>query len=845
MPIVITPIVITMPLIDAALIGPLRRSPGRTALVVVAIALGVALGFAIYLINRSAADEVSLAARSLYGVADLAVESAVGLDEDLYPRIAGISGVALASPVVEVQAKLANRRGALTLLGVDAFRSRSLQPSLAALAGSMSSANSTALDPQAVFLSASAARDLQLVTGDFLDLQVGEKTQRLRVAGVLPPAGLEDRAGVIDIAAAQWKFGQLGKLSRINVRLASGARVDRVRSAIAALLPADARVTTPGEASNDALRLSRAYRSNLTALALVALFTGGFFVYSTQSLATLRRRREFAVLHALGVTRGEQLALLLAASAVIGLCGALLGVVLGIAAATLGLGALGGDLGAGYFRSQASDLDVRAWEVTLFCLLGVLVAIVGTLRPAIDAARVPTASALKSGDIASHEMRTHAPIVAVLLMLALAVLALPPVAGLPLPGFVSIALLMVGIVAATPAIFRFVLRSAPLARSVPYQVAIAQIAGTARYATLSVSAILVSFSLMVSMAIMVTSFRSSLDQWAERMLPADVYVRVGYVGQSAHLDERSAQTIGRLSGVEQFESSRFARVQIAADKPPLTLIARTANHVRLDEALWLTGTAKSAPRADVTPVWINEAASDLLGRLPGDTFEVSVAGHPLTVFVQGIWRDYEHQNGAIVMNRTTYVQLTGDAAVNTVSLWLKPGISSQSIQSAIRDVLPGTQYDLRTPPDLRRLSLAAFDRTFAVTYLLELVAVLIGLFGIAAGISAQVLARRGEFGVLRHLGFTRSQIGTMLAIEGAVLGAMGVIVGLLTGGVVSLILIYVVNRQSFHWSMDLAAPGWLLSSLSVTLIAAAALIAVISGRQAMSADVVKAVKEDW
>jgi putative ABC transport system permease protein len=832
------------PLIDAALAGPLRRSPGRNALLVIAIALGVALGFAIYLINRSAADEVSLAARSLYGLADLSIESAAGLDENLYPRIAEVPGVSVASPVVEVEGKLANRRSSLTLLGVDAFRSRQLQASLAALAGTMSSAGSAAFDPRAVFLSASAARDLQLDTGDVLEIQIGEKIEQLRVAGVLPQAGLEDRAGVLDIAAAQWKFGRLGELSRINVRLAGGARTEHVRAAIAALLPPDARVTTPGEASNEALRLSRAYRSNLTALALVALFTGGFFVYSTQSLATLRRRREFAVLHALGVTRGQQLALVLAGSAIIGTCGALLGVVLGIVAARVGLGAIGGDLGAGYFRGLAAELEVHGVEIVAFCVLGVMVAIVGALRPAIEAARVPTASALKAGDVASRELRTHGRIVAVLLLLAATVLLLPPIAGLPLPGFVSIALLMIGVVIAMPSIVRFALRHAPFARAVPYQVAIAQIAGTARYATLSVSAILVSFSLMVSMAIMVTSFRTSLDQWAQRVLPADVYVRLGYVGQSAHLDASTVQRIGHLPGVAYFETGRFARAQLAADKP-LTLIARSAKHMPIADALWMTTTVGSKAPANAVPAWVSEAAGDLYGIRAGDTFELSVAGHRLQAFAAGIWRDYEHQNGAVVIDSEDYVRASGDTGVNTVSLWLQPGAQSQSLENAIRDLLPATQYDLRTPPELRRLSLQAFDRTFAITYLLELVAVLIGLFGIAAGISAQVLARRGEFGVLRHIGFTRAQIATMLAIEGAVLGATGVVVGLLTGAVVSLILIYVVNRQSFHWSMDLAAPAGLLTSLSILLVVAAALIAVVSGRQAMSADVVKAVKEDW
>jgi putative ABC transport system permease protein len=832
------------PLIDAALAGPLRRSPGRNALLAIAIALGVALGFAIYLINRSAADEVSLAARSLYGLADLSVESAAGLDENLYPRIAAVPGVSVASPVVEVEGKLANRRASLRLLGVDAFRSRQLQASLTALAGTMANAGTAAFDPHAVFLSASAARDLQLETGDVVDIQVGEKTEQLRVAGVLPQAGLEDRAGVLDIAAAQWKFGRLGQLSRINVRLASGASAEKVRAAIAALLPSDARVTTPGEASNEALRLSRAYRSNLTALALVALFTGGFFVYSTQSLATLRRRREFAVLHALGVTRGQQLALVLAGAAIIGTFGALLGIVLGIAAARLGLAAIGGDLGAGYFRGLAAQFEVHGAEIAAFWVLGVTVAIVGALRPAVEAASVPTAAALKAGDVASRELRTHGRVVTMLLLLAAVVLLAPPIGGLPLPGFVSIALLMIGVVIAMPSIVRLALRHAPFVRAVPYQVAIAQIAGTARYATLSVSAILVSFSLMVSMAIMVTSFRTSLDQWAQRVLPADVYVRLGYVGQSAHLDASTVQRLGSLPGVAHFETGRFARVQLAADKP-LTLVARSAKHMPIEKALWMTTTAGSRAPGDAMLAWVSEGASDLYGIHAGDTFELTVGGRAVRLFAAGIWRDYEHQNGAVVINSDDYVRLSGDTGVNTVSLWLQPGVESRSLENAIRDLLPATQYDLRTPPELRRLSLQAFDRTFAITYLLELVAVLIGLFGIAAGISAQVLARRGEFGVLRHIGFTRAQIAAMLAIEGVVLGATGVAVGLLTGAVVSLILIYVVNRQSFHWSMDLAAPGTLLASLSAVLVAAAAAIAVVSGRQAMSTEVVKAVKEDW
>jgi putative ABC transport system permease protein len=838
-------------LIEAAVTGPMRRSPGRTLLAVIAIALGVALGLAIYLINRSAADEISLAARSLYGLADLAVEGgSEGFDENLYPRIARIPGVAVASPVVEVSAKLVGRRGALTLMGVDGFRSRLLQPAFAASLGSVEDDGdddaSGAVDNRAILLSAGAARELQLQRGDHIEFQVGLRRERLRVSAVLPPAALQDFAGIVDIATAQWLFDRLGKLSRINLRLAAGSNADRVRDSLQHLLPPSVRVTTPGEATDDALRLSRAYRSNLTALALVALFTGGFFVYSTQSLAALRRRREFAVMHAIGVTRQEQLLLMLAGSVVVGVVGAAVGIALGLVIARVGLNALGADLGAGYFRGLTVGLEVRAAEIAVFSLLGVTVAMAGALRPALDAARVPTASALKAGDITSGDIHSHGWTVLALAVLAAIAVLLPPIAGLPLPGFVAIASLLIGAVIAMPSLVRVVLRHAPRLRPVPYEIAIAQIAGTARYATLSVSSIIVSFSLMVSMAIMVTSFRDSLDRWTQKLMPADLYLRVGYVGQSAHLDETSARSMARLPGVERAQYSRFGQVQLSAERPPLTLIARSMDREAPDQVLWMMATSAGAMAAGRTPLWISEAAADMFSLEAGDDIEFELAGQPIAASVRGIWRDYEHQNGAVVMDRNDYVRLTGDRAINTVWFWLEDASDTGTVSNAIRELLPpGSEHDIRTPREVRQLSLAAFDRTFAITYLLELVAVTIGLFGIAAGISAQVLARRSEFGALRHLGFTRGQIATMLAMEGTVLGALGVSVGLLAGAVISLILVYVVNRQSFHWSMDLSAPVGLLSGLSVLLIAAAALIAVGSGRQAMGGEVVGAVREDW
>ncbi len=830
---------------QAAVFGPLLRSPGRTVLSVCVIALGVALGFAVFLINRTAADEISRAARSLYGLADYAIEGdAAGFDEMLYPRIARIEGVEAVSPVVEIAAKLADRRGTLRILGIDAFRARTLQPSAANLALAGSSVVGVT-GSHALTLSASAARELGLAAGDSLELQIGMRRESFDIAAVLPAIALEERAALLDIAAAQWQFDALGRLHRINIRLAPKANAAQVAREITAVLPANARLVTPGQSSDDALRLSRAYRANLTALALVALFTGGFLVYSTQTLAILRRRRELALLHALGVTQPRQFLHTSVEAVCVGVLGAALGVALGYLVAHYALQLTGADLGAGYVGASAAQLEVTTVEWLAFIGLGTLVALAGAVYPAIQATRIPTAAALKSGDASHTPVRSHGFIALIVALVAAALSFVPAIAELPLAGYASIALLILATIIAIPSLLQRLLRPLPTLRSVPAELAISHLRGSGRYATLSVAAIVVSFSLMVAMLIMVTSFRGSLDAWTEKILPADLYLRVGYVGQSAFLEPRQVRALEAIEGVERLATARFAQAALDPQQPPVTLIARDFDAERIEDEVWLMDRAANAS-AGAIPVWISESVADRFELRPGTTIDLPVGGDFERASVRGVWRDYEHPNGALLMERSTYVRLSGDDAVNAVSFWLASDATTDEVQTRIHNELgEGVQYDMRTPRELRRLSLQVFDRTFAVTYVLEIVAIVIGLFGISAGISAQVLARRSEFGVLRHLGMTRAQIARMLASEGVVLGTLGVGVGLLTGAIVSAILIYVVNRQSFHWSMDIFVPTLALIICSVVLIAAAAFIAVVSGRSAMSGEVVRAVKEDW
>jgi putative ABC transport system permease protein len=348
------------------------------------------------------------------------------------------------------------------------------------------------------------------------------------------------------------------------------------------------------------------------------------------------------------------------------------------------------------------------------------------------------------------------------------------------------------------------------------------------------------------MAIMVYSFRLSLDAWMQRILYADLYVRAGGSGLTSYLDEDAQRVLSGLPGVRGVDFVRFQDVAMPGGGLPLTVIARPIDAKSAPDILPLRRHDDASVPPGAVPGWISEAAHDLRGLDVGSEFELPLGGRSVSVVVKGVWRDYERPGGAVVIPRETFVEYTGDTRATTAALWLEAGESADDVSGRVRAALQrGGQYEIAVPREIRRLSLGLFDRTFAVTYLLEAVAVLIGLFGISASTSSQVLARRGEFGMLRHLGVTRSEVGRMLAFEGAALGGLGVAVGMVVGGLVSLVLVYVVNRQSFHWTMDVHVPWLLLAVLSVVLVAASAVTAVLSGRQAMGADVVRAVKEDW
>lgn len=847
-------------LLGRLFLASLLRRRLATALSLLAIALGVALGLAVQLIHAAALDEFGRGMRLIAGDADLQlIGPREGFDEAIYPVLALRPEVAEASPLLVVEARLPGREDSLEILGVDLFRIARVQPALMPLASRAGGEDGrfAALQPHNVFLSAEARARLgepqqrsdgqsapPAVRDGMLWVQSGVRSFALQVAGELP--GASGRLAVMDLGAAQQHFDRVGVLSRIDLKLAAGVSPDAARVALAPLLPPGLALRVPEAAASEVGALSRAYRVNLTMLAAIALITGGFLVFSTQLLSVARRRREFALLRALGLERRELLRGLLAEGAAVGLAGGVLGVALGHGLAVAAFQLVGGDLGAGFFRGTRPQLQFDGVLIAGYLLLGVAAGVAGTWLPAREASRVAPARALKAGEAAYAGLsQARGRPAAGLGLLALAATAclLPPLAGIPVGGYAAVACLLAAAVLLLPRLARALLPLLGRAQGVGWRLAHARLSATPGQAVVAGAGVIASVALASAMAIMVSSFRVSVDDWLTQVLPADLYVRASSSSGSGYLDDAALARIAAVPGVASVDTTRLVNLRISDDEPLFSVLARP---VRGNWGLPLIAGSTERPAAsEVPPAWISEAAADRRRIGVGDRLSLPLGGQMREFVVAGIWRDYARQHGAALIERADYVALTGDRRINDAAIEVEPGMPVGEVAAALRAAFGAEHVTIALPGEIRAISLEIFDRTFLITYLMEAVTIMIGLFGIATTFAALATTREGEFGMLRHLGFTRGDVGRLIAMEGALTAGLGVVSGLLAGGAIAWILIEIVNRQSFHWSMELAVPWTALATFAIGLVLLAAVVARLAGARAMRRSAVLAVKADW
>ena len=849
----------------------LRRHPWRSAAAVAAVMLGVALAFAVQVINASALDEFAQAVRTVNGQPDLEVRAMQGpLPEALYGHLATHPQVARASPVLELTALAspsapddAATRVPLRLLGADALLLPAMAPAL--MPRPWDGADRFALfAPATVFLNAAALQALGLPadgagTPPAITLRSGPQAWPVRVVGTVAAGGAP--LAVMDLGAAQDLFGRGGQLSRIDLQLRPGTDRSAFSQALRALpdWPAHALLAEPGDAAERISNLSRAYRVNLTVLALVALFTGAFLVFSVLALSVARRAPQFALLAVLGATPHQRLALVLTEAGLLGLVGSATGIALGTLLAATALRLLGGDLGGGYFAGVEPPLRWSSTAALLYGTLGLAAALAGGWWPARAAQALPPAQTLKGlGQAADAPARGTAGLV---LLAGATLLALaPPIAGVPVAAYVAVGLLLVGGMALLPWAVAALLRGLrPLvARQLLPLLALERARRMRGAAAIAIGGVVASLSLAVALTVMVASFRGSVMQWLDAVLPAPLYLRSALYaagGEAALLPASLAATVARLSGVARVEPLRASPVQLDPARPALTLLARPLGSDPA-QRLPLVDAALPVPPGHIG-IYISEAVVDLYGLRPGMDWPAlsrsfSAPGQEgkaptAPFFIASVWRDYARQAGAVALDLADYERLTGDGRPSDLALWPQEGADLAALRQAVEALptegMPALEWV--SAQAIRARSLHIFDRSFAVTYWLQAVAIAIGLFGVAASFSAQVLARRKEFGLLAHLGLTRRQILAVVAGEGAAWTGVGAAAGLLLGLAVSVVLVHVVNPQSFHWTMDLRVPLARLLALCAAVVVAGTVTAWLAGRAAAGRDAVLAVKEDW
>ena len=829
------------PLFRYTTVRHLARAKLRTTLTMVGIALGVALYVAIRLCNESVSASFRDTMSALSGAATLEVIGGQdGIDESVYATVADTPGVVAAAPVIQRTVALEeDPTVSLTIVGVDPFSEAAFRTS--ELDGEPNGLPEPfLLDPTAVLLTRSFAQTHGLAVGETLRVIDEDRVVSLTVAGLLAPGRLARAWGgsiaLMDIAAAQWTLGRLGTLDRIDI-LTDPAAVDVVRAALQDRLSASVTLQRPERRLAHAERVVRSFQVNLTALSGIALLVGLFLIYNTMTYALLRRRAEIGLLRAIGVTRRRLLALLTAESLAFGAAGGLVGVPLGALLARAALGTVSRTVEALYQGAPAQTIALTPALAAEGVALGCVVAVIAAMIPIWEALHTVPREVLHAGWVERRRQFRAGPLaVAGLGWFALAAWAAQagPVDGIPLFGYAAALFVVLGGACLAPlaglALARVVDPLALRLRWVEARIAGGTLASTPGRTAVAAGALMTALAMMVSVIVMVGSFRRTVERWIADTISADVFVTPAAraaVGPSVHFSDGSIVTaLQAVPGVAAVDPYRQIPVHYDDGRPILVSARDLALVAQRSTVLFERGDPREILRqlASGASVAVSEILARTHGLRAGGTITLPTPTGPATFPIVGVFFDYATDGGRVLMDRSLFVSHWNDSGVNAAAVYLDADGDIEAIQAAMtRALAPLHRVTMTTNRDLKREVLEVFDQTFAITRALNLVALAVAMLGVSNTVLAIVLERRREIGVLRALGTTRRQIGRIVACEAALIGLVGTALGAATGFGVSLILIRVVNIQSFGWTIGFWwEPTEVLAAAGLTFAAALA-----------------------
>ena len=816
------------------------RNPGQLALSILGVTLGVAVFVAMDLGIQSAREAFRVSSRTVVGEAThQLVGSGAGVPDSIVAFLRGPGRIQAVAPVVEgfVSSPLLPDRP-LRVVGLDPLSEGPFRPFLLGEAGGGLAVAGLLLDRGATLISRSTSELAGVEEGEFLPVRSSWTESRLRVVGILEPGDEWSRRGlrdllVVDVAEAQDLLARGGRLDRVDLILRSDSVGRAQLSALADRLPPDLRIEPIGVREATMEEMIRAFDLNLTALSLLALLFGGFLIYNTMTFSVLQRRRTLGMLRALGATRRAVTLAILRDAALLGATGSILGLLLGI---ILGRGLVQlvtrtiNDL---YFVVSVEALSLPPGVLLKGIALGLGASLLAALPSAGEAGRVSPREALARSSLEGRARRLvpRAGAGGGGLAAVGGGLLLFPGEGLLLP-FAGLFCVVVGMALfaplATVASMRILrpllMRAGGTLGAMAAQGVTHSLSRTAP----AVAALVVAVSVTVGLGVMIGSFRSSVVDWLDVTLQADLYLSSASItpgpGQGRLPPELTAAAAS-LPGVAGISTTRT--LDLGGEFPGARLLA-----IDLDPRGEGGFDFVEVGEQEIFPtfragkgVLVSEPFAYRYRLQPGDSLtlrgEEGTVGFPILA----VYRDYGTEAGSVTLSRLAFDAHWSDSQVGSMAVFLEPQANEEEVESLLRAAAgPGALITIRSNRALRELSLEVFDRTFAITHALRVLAFLVAFVAVLSALMALQLERARELGVLRTVGLTPRQGWVLMTGQCGLLGGVAGMLAIPVGLVLAAIMIFVVNRRSFGWSVEMVV-GLEHPAYGVLLALAGALVA--------------------
>ena len=800
----------------------LLLNKGRTFLSALGIALGVGVFVSVQIAIYTAIESFNSTVDHVSGKANLQVVSfGRGFPEEVYLKIKKAPGVKAATPVIQFISKIDEPIGEpLYLLGIDIFSDQQFRDY------QFHEANEEDLNflrnPKAIAITEKLAHRHGLKKGDNLTLIAGSKKIDLTITNLLkmegPAKSLEGNFGLMDIGSAQEALEKVGLIDRIDLIIEKSVPFDQVQKELKGVIPPGIEVRRSDTRSGQIEKMVSAFHLNLTALSLISLMVGMFLIYNATSVSVIQRRREIGILRSIGISRSQVLRLFICEAGLIGCFGSLIGIGIGVGLAKVMLYFVSRTITALYILVKTEHLMIPPLVLFIGFGMGLFMSILSSIGPAKEASRIAPREALSLGTLETKvkfRLKHFNWVGFGLLILSFLFALQKPIYQRPLFGFLAALLILIGVSFMIPTIVFLLNRLlSPLLHflfGIEGKLAGRYLHDSMVRTVITIAALMTALSMLISISIMILSFRKTVDLWVEQSINGDVFIFPGsysITGYSALLPLEVSRDLPSLPGVKAVDSFKVLEVEYQGQP---ALIASVDGQVFLNMKVirFTRGNPQTILQqfAAGQGVLITESFSLRHRAKAGDRVKFNTPQGEKDFLISGVFYDYSSDWGMVLLEKKLFQSLWNDETLHSAGIYLKEGFSLEAFKEMIREKY-SKPYRLFVVShrELRNEVLKIFDQTFAITYALEFIAIIVAILGIINSLNALIIERQRDIGILRAVGGFRRQIEKTVLIEAGMIGFFSHILGLLCGLLLSILLIYVINKQSFGWTIQFSIP---------------------------------------